>query len=101
MNQGINSDALDKDIIKLDYYNNEINKNLKEYYNIKKELENNYTSPSSQDEIDNVINSKIDMLYTNRNNVTNLLQEKIVLYKNVIKKTKDTFNKVENHITIE
>ena len=99
--QGINSEELQKDILKLDYQNNEINKELTEFCIIKKEIEKKYTTPINQEEINNILNHKIEMLKTNRDNDISLLKDKIILYDNVVKETENKLDKVETNIVIE
>ena len=101
MNQGIEKDNLIQDISKLDYQNIEINKELRNIYNIKKELEKNYTSPINQEDINNSLNKKIDLLNTNRNNEIELLKDKVIEYNKVTKETEKIFDKVETNIVIK
>lgn len=99
--QGISEEELQNDIIKLEYQNNEINKELKEFYNIKNELEKKYTSPVDQSEINNNLQKKINMLRNNRDNDINLLKDKIILYENLSKETKNKLSKVETNTIVE
>jgi len=101
MNQGIEKDNLIQDISKLDYQNIEINKELRNIYNIKKELEKNYTSPINQEDINDSLNKKIDLLNTNRNNEIELLKDKVIEYNKVTKETEKIFDKVETNIVIK
>ena len=101
MNQGIEKDNLIQDISKLDYQNIEINKELRNIYNIKKELEKNYTSPINQEDINDSLNKKIDLLNTNRNNEIELLKSKVIEYNKVTKETEEIFDKVETNIVIK
>lgn len=98
MKQGINSDNLKKDIIKLEYQNNEINKNLKEFYFLKTSMEKEYTSPISQEEIDYDINNKINILCKNKEKDIDLLKSKIPKYANITEETETTIKKVEVNI---
>ncbi len=101
MNQGIEKDNLIQDISKLDYQNIEINKELRNIYNIKKELEKNYTSPINQEDINDSLNKKIDLLNTNRNNEIELLKSKVIEYNKLTKETEEIFDKVETNIVIK
>ena len=99
--QGITKDELEKDILKLDYQNNEIFKELKEALGIIKQLGIKYTSPIDQSEINNSIRYNIDMLRTNRDNDINLLRDKIKQYNNTTEETEKIISKVETNIVIE
>ena len=101
MNQGIEKDNLIQDISKLDYQNIEINKELRNIYNIKKELEKNYTSPINQEDINDSLNKKIELLNTNRNNEIELLKDKVIEYNKLTKETEEIFDKVETNIVIK
>ena len=101
MNQGIEKDNLIQDISKLDYQNTEINKELRNIYNLKKELEKNYTSPINQEDINDSLNKKIDLLNTNRNNEIELLKDKVIEYNKVTKETEEIFDKVETNVVIK
>ena len=101
MNQGIEKDNLKQDISKLDYQNTEINKELRNIYNIKKELEKNYTSPINQEDINDSLNKKIDLLNTNRNNEIELLKSKVIEYNKLTKETEEIFDKVETNVVIK
>ena len=101
MYQGINRDNLIKDITKLEYQNGEINKELKEFCNIKKSLERKYTSPTSQEEINNNMQKKVNSLRNNRDNEINLFKDKIILYDKTTKKTEEIFNSVKTDIKIK
>ena len=101
MNQGIEKDNLKQDISKLDYQNTEINKELRNIYNIKKELEKNYTSPINQEDINESLNKKIELLNTNRNNEIELLKDKVIEYNKLTKETEEIFDKVETNVVIK
>ena len=101
MNQGIEKDNLKQDISKLDYQNTEINKELRNIYNIKKELEKNYTSPINQEDINEGLNKKIELLNTNRNNEIELLKDKVIEYNKLTKETEEIFDKVETNVVIK
>ena len=101
MRKGIEKDNLIKDIEKLEYQNNEINKDLSVFYSIKKDLEKSYTSPTSQGDVDNAFQRKVNTLRTNRENEIRLLKDKVTLYTNVTKKTEKVFSSVKTSIKIE
>lgn len=96
--QGIEKDNLKQDILKLDYQNNEINKELRNFYNIKSELEKNYTSPINQENINKELNKKIDQLNTNRNNEIELLKSKVMQYSNLEKETEKIIKEMEQKL---
>ena len=96
--QGIEKDNLKQDILKLDYQNNEINKELRNFYNIKNELEKNYTSPINQENINKELNKKIDQLNTNRNNEIELLKSKVMQYSNLEKETEKIIKEMEQKL---
>lgn len=101
MEQGIEKDNLKIDINKLEYQNNEINKDLKEIFSIKQQLDSNYTNPINQDEINNSLQSKIDLLRENRNREIELFKDKIIQYKELTAETEVTFNSVKTDIKVE
>ena len=99
--QGISEEQLQSDIIKLEYQNNEINKELVEFCNIKNELEKKYTSPIDQNEINDNLQKKINQLRNNRDNDINLLKDKIIIYENLIEDTKNKISKIETNTIVE
>ena len=100
-NQGIEKDNLKQDILKLDYQNTEINKELRNFYNIKIELDKNYTTPISQENINKELNKKIEQLNTNRNNEIELLKSKVMQYTSLEKETEKIIKEMEQKLSIK
>ena len=100
-NQGIEKDNLKQDILKLDYQNIEINKELRNIYNIKSELDKNYTSPINQENINKELNKKIEQLNTNRNNEIELLKSKVMQYSNLENETEKIIKGIEQKLLIK
>lgn len=96
--EGIRDFNLEDDIKKIEYKNLELNKNLSEIYNLKKELEKKYTSPVKQDEIDFNLKNKIDTLRENRNRVSLLLKKALDVHLKAKNETELIIQKVDTKI---
>ena len=95
ISEGIKDVSLKEDINKIDYKNNELDKDLSEILSLKKELEKKYTIPVSQEEIDFALKNKIDTLKENRNQVSLLLKESLNAHTKAKELTEDLFKGVK------
>ena len=92
---GMDITEIESDINKLNYYSNEINKDLTAMRNIKNNMEKYYTVPVSLDDINELLNSNINMLNKNREGITKVLEYKISCYTSAVKETNKEFENVQ------